>query len=256
MRSTIIAMTWAVDLDGVVWRGEVKLPGADAAIARLRAAGQRVVFLTNNSSPPVSHTVAKLARMGVVVEADDVVTSAQAAASLLAPGTTVLVCGGPGVVEAVEAAGAVPVVRGPADAVVVGWHREFDYSRLTEATTAVLGGARLVATNDDPTYPTEAGLVPGGGALVAAVAYASGVAAEVAGKPNEAMVALVAARIGPVAVMVGDRPDTDGALARRLGARFALVLSGVTTAADLPLDPPPDLLAPDLATLVAAELAG
>ncbi|MEO6121634.1 MAG: HAD-IIA family hydrolase [Acidimicrobiales bacterium] len=246
-------VTWALDLDGVVWRGDDLLVGADAAVRQLRAAGQRVVFLTNNSNPPLAATVAKLAGFGIVVDDADVLTSARAAASMLAPGTTAVVCGGPGVVEALEQAGVEVVAAGPADAVVVGWHREFDYARLTVAANTVLSGARLVATNDDATYPMAEGLVPGGGALVAAVAYASGVAAEVAGKPHEPMVALVRRLVGPVEMMVGDRPDTDGRLARRMGARFGLVLSGVTTGADLPVDPEPDVVAPDLASLVAQQ---
>lgn len=247
-------MTWALDLDGVVWRGDEPLAGAAEAVARLRAAGQRVVFLTNNSNLPLSATVAKLASFGIGADDADVLTSAQAAASMLLSGTTALVCAGPGVTQALEAAGVIAVPHGPADAVVVGWHREFDYERLTLAMSTVLGGARLVATNDDATYPMAEGLVPGGGALMAAVAYASGVAAEVAGKPHEPMVSLVRRRVGAVEVMVGDRPGTDGKLARRLGARFGLVLSGVTSKQDLPADPVPDLVADDLASLVAAEL--
>ena len=140
---------------------------------------------------------------------------------------------------------------GDADAVVVGWHDDFDYERLTVAMAAVRGGARLLGTNDDATYPTESGLIPGGGALLAAVAYASGVTPDVAGKPNPAIVALIEERVGEVEVMVGDRPNTDGLLAGHLGARFALVMSGVTDEDDLPVEPEPDLVAPDLASVVA-----
>ncbi|HET7487113.1 MAG TPA: HAD-IIA family hydrolase [Acidimicrobiales bacterium] len=245
-------MTWALDLDGVLWRGDRPVPGSAGAVAALRAGGERLVFLTNNSYSRVDAFVAKLERCGVRASADEIITSGQAAASMLEPGTTALVCAGPGVVEALEAVGVVPVHEGSADAVVVGWHAEFDYSRLTAAVSAVLGGARLVGTNDDATYPTADGLIPGGGSLLAAVAYASGTTPAVAGKPNAAMVALVSARVGPVAVMVGDRPDTDGLLARELGARYGLVLSGVTTDADLPVEPEPDLVAPDLASVVGA----
>lgn len=248
------AMTWAVDLDGVLWRGDAPIPGSAEAVARLRASGERVVFLTNNSNKPVAAYVAKLADVGVPAHPDDVVTSAQAAASLLEPGTTALVCAGPGVEEALAARGVTPVERGPADAVVVGWHEEFDYERLTEAASAVRAGARLVGTNDDATYPTSEGEIPGGGALLAAVAYASSARPEVAGKPHEAMVALVKERVGPVEVMVGDRPSTDGVLARHLGARFVLVLSGVTTGRDLPVTPEPDVVGDDLAAVVAEAL--
>ncbi len=245
------AMTWALDLDGVMWRGKSKIPGSAEAVAALREHGHRVVFLTNNSHERVDAYVAKLEAMGVAVEADEVVTSGQAAASLLEPGTTALVCAGPGVDEALVARGVRVVEGDSADAVVVGWRPDFDYELLTAAATAVMGGARLIGTNDDATYPTDEGLIPGGGSLLAAVAYASGATAEVAGKPHEPTVALVEKRVGPVEVMVGDRPSTDGVLARSLGARFALVLSGVTTEDHLPVDPEPDLVEPDLAAVVA-----
>lgn len=245
-------MTWALDLDGVVWRGETAIAGSAGAVAALRGRGERVVFFTNNSHQRVEAYVRKLERVGVKVEAADVITSGQAAASLLEPGTTALVCAGPGVEEALEARGVAAVRDGSADAVVVGWHSEFDYARLTVALSAVLGGARLIGTNDDATYPTEDGVIPGGGALLAAVAYAAGVEPEVAGKPNAAMVAMIEARVGSVEVMVGDRPGTDGRLALAMGARFALVLSGVTGEADLPVEPEPDLVAPDLAAVVTA----
>jgi HAD superfamily hydrolase (TIGR01450 family) len=243
------------DLDGVVWRGDEAIPGSAGAVNELRAAGLRVSFLTNNSSGRVADYVAKLRRIGIDAEPADVGTSAQAAAVLLgrslAPGARVLACAGPGVVEAMEAAGFAVVDRGPADAVVVGWHREFDFERLRRASDAVRAGARFIATNVDPTYPTADGLVPGAGALVAAVATASGVRADVAGKPEPATVALVRQRFGTTGVVVGDRPSTDGALAHALSWPFALVLSGVAgTHGEEPVpEPPPPFVAADLARL-------
>lgn len=243
-------MTWALDLDGVIWLADDLIRGSAAAVAALRSQGERVVFLTNNSNKVVGDYVAKLEGMGIATAAEELVTSAQAAASLLEPGSTALVCAGPGVAEALAEREIEIVTEGPADAVVVGWHPDFDYDRLKAAATAVMNGARLVGTNDDATYPTPDGLIPGGGALLAAVAYASSAVAEVAGKPNPAMVALVESRVGPVTDMVGDRPDTDGLLAGRMGARFHLVLSGVTKESDLPVDPEPDTVSADLATVV------
>lgn len=244
--------TWALDLDGVLWRGAMPIPGAADAVARLRARRDRVVFLTNNAAPTISEHLAKLEGMGVPAAAEDLLTSAQAAATLLEPGSTALACAGPGVREALGARGVRIVEAGPADAVVVGWHREFDFSRLALAADAVRQGARLIGTNEDATFPTPEGLLPGAGALLAAVAYASGARAEVAGKPHAPMRRLVAERIGPVTTVVGDRPSTDGALARALGARFALVLSGVTDERELDgLQPVPDVVAPDLAALVS-----
>jgi HAD superfamily hydrolase (TIGR01450 family) len=244
-------VSWLVDLDGVVWLGDEPIPGAAEAIGALRSRGQRVVFLTNNSSATVAEYLAKLERHGIPTSADDLLTSAQAAAALVEPGSTALVCAGPGVDEALTARGVRTVRDGEADAVVVGWHRDFDFDRLTAAFRSIRGGARFIATNDDATYPTPDGPVPGGGSIVAAVAYATGVTPEVAGKPNQPAAALVAARVGRAEVMVGDRPETDGLLARRLGVPFALVLTGVTSAADLPVSPEPDRVAADLAELVA-----
>jgi HAD superfamily hydrolase (TIGR01450 family) len=241
-------MALALDLDGVVWLGEAPIPGASDAVARLRAAGHDVVFCTNNSNQPVTAVEAKLARQGIPATGD-VITSAMAAAALLEPGERVLVCAGPGAVEAIEGRGAIPVREGPADAVLVGMHLDFDYDRLRAAAAAVHGGARLLATNDDATYPTPDGPIPGGGAILAAVATATGVTPVVAGKPYAPMADLVRSRLGPEGIMVGDRPETDGRFAVALGYRFALVLTGVTTSAE-GVQPTPDLVAADLAALV------
>jgi 4-nitrophenyl phosphatase len=246
-------MGWALDLDGVIWLSDDPIPGSADAVAALRTAGEQVVFCTNNSSETVGYVEAKLARHGIPAEGD-VITSAMAAASLVEPGERVLVCAGPGVVEALEARGAVPVRDGDAEVVMVGFDRTFDYDRLRAAATAVRRGARLVGTNADATYPTPEGPIPGGGAILAAVVAGSATPAVVAGKPNEPMAALVRARLGEGGTMVGDRPDTDGLFAHRLGYRFALVLTGITVPDEHP-DPVPDLIAADLATLVGQALA-
>jgi HAD superfamily hydrolase (TIGR01450 family) len=246
-------MAWVLDLDGVVWRGDDPIPGAAAAVARLRAAGERVWFVTNNGRPKRDEVVAKLAAHGIDA-AHDVVTSPMAAASLIEPGERVLVCGGPGVTEAVASRGAEAIdasaAAGDIDAVIVGLHLDFDYRRLAHASTAIRNGARFIATNDDSTFPGASGLLPGAGSLVAAVATASGVAPTVAGKPYAPMADLVRSLAGAEGIVVGDRADTDGRFARALGYRFGLVLTGVTSAADLPVDPEPDLIVADLAGLV------
>jgi 4-nitrophenyl phosphatase len=244
------AVTWVLDLDGVVWLDDRPIDGAAAAVERLRAAGERVLFATNNSWAPLAAQEAKLARLGIPA-AGDVVTSAMAAARLVEAGERVLVCGGPGITEALADRGAVPVREGDAAAVVVGFHRDFDYERLRVAARAVERGARLLATNDDATYPTPDGPIPGGGAIAAAVAYATGAVPVVAGKPHQPMADLVRGLGGGGGTVVGDRPETDGAFAVALGYRFALVLSGVTGAGDLPVTPPPHVVAPSLAALVA-----
>ena len=241
-------MAWLLDLDGVVWRGEEPIEGSADAIARLRAAGERVVFVTNNSSATLEDYRRKLAGVGIEIDADELVTSAQAAASLIEPGSTALVCAGPGVDEALRARGIHTVREGDADVVVVGWHRDFDFARLTAAFDALRGGARLVGTNDDATYPTPGGAMPGGGAILAAVAYAASATPEIAGKPHQPIADLILERIGRPKVMVGDRPSTDGLLAERLGVPFILVLTGVTTEDDLPVDA--DRVVADLAAAV------
>ena len=241
------AMVWVFDLDGVIWLGGEPIPGSAAAVDRIRGAGHQVAFVTNNSGPTRAEYVKMLAGAGVEARESELATSAQAAASLFAPGERVAVVGGDGVLEALADRG-VTVVE-PADdpaGVIVGRTLDLDHDRLAAAATAIRGGARFVATNGDATFPTATGLLPGAGALVAYLATASGVTAEVAGKPHRPVADLVQDRFGTVDIMVGDRPDTDGLFAAMIHARFALVLSGVTTRADLPIDPAPDLVGADL----------
>lgn len=242
-----------LDLDGVLWLGDEPLPGAAGAVARFRAAGLAVGFMTNNSSLPVAGYAEKLRRLGVEADLSEVLTSALAAADLLAadlaPGSKILACSGPGVVEALEARGFEIVDAGPAEAVVVGWHRTFDFDRLDRASAAIRAGARFVATNTDATYPAPDGLLPGNGALVAAVATAAGRRPEVAGKPEAPTVSLVRTRFGERGVIAGDRPSTDGALAAALGWPFALVVSSATLSGDEPADHDAAFVGPSLAAV-------
>jgi HAD superfamily hydrolase (TIGR01450 family) len=251
------------DLDGVVWLAHNPIPGSVDAVARLREAGRRVVFVTNNSSLRRADQEASLAAIGIPATGD-VFTSAAAAAALVRPGERVLVCGGAGVAEAVGAIGA-SVIPGSdesgtdADVVVVGFHREFDYERLRIAATAARNGARLIATNDDATYPTPDGPIPGGGAILASVATAAGVVPVIAGKPYPPMVDAVLDLLGRPEperlLVVGDRASTDGRFAAALGAPFALVRSGVT-GATVDVDVPVAIDAPDLAAVATALEAG
>lgn len=251
------------DLDGVVWLRREAIPGAPEAIERLRAAGRRVLFVTNNSMSTIADQEAALAAIGVPADGD-VVTSAQAAASLVDPAERVRICGGPGVIEAVSERGAEPVDEvdddRPVDAVIVGLHQHFDYWRMQAANRAIRAGARFIATNDDATYPTPDGPTPGAGSLVAAVSTASATSPVIAGKPHRPMARLVAERCGPGfaphrAVMVGDRFSTDGRFAAEIGCPFALVHTGVSADEDA-IDVPPDLDAPDLAAVVDRLLGG
>jgi len=227
------------DLDGVIWLGGQAIPGSVEAVERLRASGRRVVFVTNSSAFTIAEHTAALAAIGVDATGD-VLSSASAAAELITAGERVLACGGNGVAEAIESAGAT-VIAGDdddgaaagVDAVIVGFHRSFDYHRLTLATSAVRAGARLIATNRDPLYPTPTGPIPGGGSIVAAVATASGVEPVTAGKPfppmARALFALLGDGVTPAdLVVVGDQVSTDGRFAAELGCRFALVRTGNT----------------------------
>jgi len=224
------------DLDGVVWLAHRPIPGSVEAIAAIRASGRRVLFVTNNSAATRAEHEAALAKIGIDATGD-VVSSSMAAAFLVEPGERVLVTGGPGVSEAIAARGAGIVVNTgadldqPVDAVVVGLHRDFDYARLRIAGRAVLDGARLIGTNRDTTFPTPTGLEPGGGSIVAAVASVGGVEAVFAGKPEQPMADLVGDLVEAEPsemLMVGDRPETDGLFAERLGCDFALVETGVS----------------------------
>lgn len=226
------------DLDGVVWLAHQAIPGSIDAIARLRADGVNVLFVTNNSFSTVGEQESALATLGVDA-AGSVLTSSMAAAGVMDPSWRVLVCGGEGLQQEINrTAGEVVVAHqrpgagGHFDAVVVGMHREFSYQVLSDALMAVEGGALLVGSNADPTYPTPFGPRPGGGSILAAIERASGVRAVVTGKPHEPMADLVRQVLPHVPpeqmMMIGDRPDTDGLFARTMGCRFGLVLSGVT----------------------------
>lgn len=221
-----------IDLDGVVYLGDRAVPGSPEALERLEAAGLDILFITNNSTRSPAEGAAKVERVtGYRATEDQLITSSLAAASMLSPGDSpVLVVGETGLAEAVGAEGlAVAADSTSARAVVVGLTRAFDYDTLDTAARAIRAGARFVATNTDPTYPSESGLHPGSGAIVAFLATSSGVVPEVAGKPHQPMIQLIEGRGVDDAWVVGDRLDTDIALARdKPEWRSVLVASGVT----------------------------
>ena len=255
-----------LDLDGVVYRGPDPVPGAAAAVAAARAAGMRMAFVTNNASRTPAAVAAHLGAVGVEARADEVVTAAQAAATLLGTlvpaGSRVLVTGGEGLRAAVTEAGFEPVPTaddGPA-AVVQGYAPGLAYADLAEAALAVRAGAVWVASNLDATIPTARGLLPGNGALVALVAHATGRRPDAAaGKPERALHDEAVRRTGAVRpLVVGDRLDTDVEGANRAGCDSLLVLTGVTTEADLLAAPPerrPTYLGLDLGALLVAHPA-
>lgn len=246
---------WALDLDGVIWRGAEPIPGAAEAVAALRGAGCAVAFVTNSAQRTPAQVAAKLAEHGIPDAEPLVVTAAMAAATMVVPGERVLAVGSDGLLDALRARGVEMVDDGPADAVVVGITTTFDYDAIRRAMEAIRAGARFVATNTDATFPAAGGtLLPGNGALVAAIATAAGVEPAVAGKPHPPIATLVGDRLGPDGIMVGDRPETDGRFAAAVGYDFALVLTGVVGADDLPVEPTPRFVAVDLASLVTERL--
>ncbi|HEX5190300.1 MAG TPA: HAD-IIA family hydrolase [Streptosporangiaceae bacterium] len=228
-----------LDLDGVVYAGQQAIPGAPAALARAREAGLRLAFVTNNASRSPSAIAEHLSRLGVAAASSDVVTSAQAAATLIAEkfpaGSPVLVAGSNGLRLALRERGMRPVSVA-ADrpvAVVQGFAPGITYELLAEAGVAVRDGAFYVATNSDSTLPTPRGPQPGNGSLLSVIITATGVRPVVAGKPQTPLHAEAVARTGAERpLVVGDRLDTDIEGAVRGGADSLLVLTGVSTAQD------------------------
>jgi len=249
-----------LDLDGVVYIGPEPIAGVAAALEKVREAGMRLAFVTNNASRDPATVAAHLSHLGVPATADEVVTSAQAAASVvrdrLGPGATVLVVGSPALRDIVRAAGLRPVLSAQdrPDAVVQGFWARLCYEDLAAATLAVRGGSLWVATNVDVTLPSPRGLLPGNGALVGVVATASGKKPIVAGKPELPLHAEGVRRMNATRpLVVGDRLDTDVEGANAAGTDSLLVMTGVTTAGELlnaPAEHRPSYLACDLRGLL------
>ncbi|MGX1774237.1 HAD-IIA family hydrolase [Nocardia brasiliensis] len=244
-----------LDLDGTLYRGPVVIEGAPAALA---AEGtQQLVYVTNNASRSPATVAAHLVDLGFPATTDDVVTSAQAAARLLAerlaPGAEVLVVGTDDLAAEVTAAGLRPVRRfdGAAPAAVVQGHSpQTGWPELAEAAYALRADALWVAANTDKTLPNERGLAPGNGAMVAALRTATDLEPMVAGKPFAPLMEDALVRAGTrSALVVGDRLDTDIEGANAVGLESLLVLTGVST-----LDELKDAAAEFIPTYVADSL--
>jgi HAD superfamily hydrolase (TIGR01450 family) len=251
------------DLDGVIWLAHQPIPGSVDAVGALRNHGIELLFVTNNSTTAPTIVEEVLGSIGIPATGA-VLGSAQAAAQMLSSGDRVLICGEQGIRDAVQAVGAHPVnateagPTGSCNVVVVGLDRHFTYRTLDRVSAEIRNGARFIATNDDATYPTPNGPVPGAGSLVAAVTAASGVQPVLAGKPHQPMADLVLARTTSQPdqiLMVGDRLSTDGLFARTLGAGFAWVRSGVDGDLNDPTGVPLRLTGANLAEVVTAILS-
>lgn len=220
------------DLDGVIYRGGSALAGVPEALERLVESDCSVFFITNNSTRTPEDTAGKITELtGVEVGGDQVLTSSQAAMTMIsADDGPVFVVGEEGLRASVRSKGIeLTDDPGQAKSVIVGLTRSLSYGLLADAMEAILAGARFIATNDDTSFPTENGMAPGCGAIVAAIAASTGREPEVAGKPNQPMRDLIDSRLDGPAWVIGDRIDTDIALATgEPDWHSILVLTGVT----------------------------
>lgn len=242
------------DLDGVVYRAEDPVEHAAGTLDRLRGLGRPVAFMTNNSSRTPQQVVAKLRRLGVAADVEEIVGSASVTADVLAARgvSTAFVIGEDGLLQALSEAGIAVVGTDArtAEAVVVGWDRAITYDKLRSAALLVERGAPLFATNGDVSYPAPDGLWPGAGALLAAVTATTGAEPTIIGKPYAPLFEAACERVaGDRPLVVGDRIDTDIAGAARLGLDSLLVLTGISTRAEL-------RSAPEHPTYVAGDLRG
>jgi HAD superfamily hydrolase (TIGR01450 family) len=258
-----------LDLDGVLILDEHPIDYAAEVVDGLRNADVELRFVTNNASRPAAEVAQVLERAGVTAAADEVVTSAMAAAALLArrhpSGAPVLVVGGAGVHAALSDSGLTPVTSADQQPVAVmqGFAPEVDWPMLAEASVAIRAGAEWIATNTDPTLPSPRGPLPGNGSLVAALVSATGRTPESVGKPEPALYD-AALRSGSgsldrsTVLAVGDRLDTDIAGAIRADLTSLLVLTGVSSVSDLiaaPAGSRPDYIGRDMRALHAVHSA-
>ncbi|NMO89309.1 HAD-IIA family hydrolase [Actinomycetospora sp. TBRC 11914] len=252
-----------VDLDGTVYAGPDAIPGAVEALEAARDGGLSVSYVTNNASRSPAEVAEHLARLGLTLTTDDVVTSAQAGAAVLAeqcdPGAKVLIVGTEALADEVRGVGLEPVRSADDDpvAVVQGHNPDTGWRQLAEASLALGRGATWVATNIDPTLPSDRGIMLGNGSMVAALRWATHREPQVAGKPAAPLLRQAVERAGAsTPLVVGDRLDTDVAGGHAVGADTLVVLTGVSTPADVltaPTEQRPTHVGPDLGALADVE---
>lgn len=260
---------YVLDLDGVIYRGDVRLPGARELVQWLDATGRKTLYLSNNSIATPEEVAAKLARLEMPRPEERTMTAGWAAVQAVAerfPGGRIYVLALPPIVALAERAGLRPVwgesEDGPApDAILVGLDRTLTYDRLCRGMHALLAGAAFYAVNRDPRLPTEHGFDPGTGSIVTALEYATGQHATMIGKPAPGIVeeAMRVMGVTPDEVlMIGDGLDLDIPAGQAAGVATALVLTGLTTAAQAKATPSsaqPTYIFPDLPALLAAAQA-
>lgn len=250
-----------LDLDGVVYIGSTAIPGAPEALARAKAAGAHLGYVTNNASRTPAAVAALLQSMGAPARPDDVITSSQAAARLLAeklpPKSKVLVIGSTPLRLAIRERGLIPVSSAAEDpaAVVQGYGPGIDYSSLAEGGLAVSNGAIFVGTNADSSLPGRRGAQPGNGSLLQVITHATGKRPTIAGKPEPPLHRESVIRTGAKRpLVIGDRLDTDIEAAYNAGTDSLLVLTGVDNPHTVVLAPKhrrPTYIAANLDALLA-----
>lgn len=229
---------YLIDMDGVIYRGNQLIPGADRFIKELRSADIPFMFLTNNSQRTRRDVATKLQRLGMDVEEEHVFTCAMATARFLArqkPGGTAFVIGEGGLLHALHTNGYSIVDKDP-DYVVIGEGRTLNFEMAEAALGMILGGAKLIATNMDPNCPTQHGSRPGCGAIVAMLEAAAGIKAFSVGKPSPVMLRDARKELGlgtDQTIVIGDTMDTDILGGVQLEFKTVLVLSGGTQRDDL-----------------------
>lgn len=223
-----------IDLDGVLFRGTRALPGAAAFVGWLRTRGKAFRLVTNNSTLQPDQVAAKLRAMGIPASGDEVLTSAMATALYLkgqGANQTAYVIGEEGLTTALTSVD-IRITDNRPNWVVVGLDRAVTYDKLRLAALALESGARFVGSNPDTSLPTEEGLAPGAGAILAAITATTGAQPKIIGKPEPTMLRLGMEQLGGTldnTAMLGDRLDTDIAAAANLGMPSILILTGVST---------------------------
>ncbi|HII55723.1 TPA: HAD-IIA family hydrolase [Candidatus Aciduliprofundum boonei] len=222
-------------MDGVLYRGNRKIEGADTFIKFLQDNSVPFLLATNNSTKTREMYVEKLKNMGIKVKEKNIITSAYVTAEVLKKEenrASALIIGEIGIFEEIKRIGwGILDLKNwsKAEYVIVGMDTTLTYEKLKAGCLAINNGAKFIATNDDKNFPSEEGLIPGAGSMVAALEAATGKKARVMGKPNEPYVNMIKSLLGSEDIwVVGDRIETDMLLAEKLGAKKVLVLSGVT----------------------------
>ncbi|MFQ6124719.1 MAG: HAD-IIA family hydrolase [Candidatus Heimdallarchaeota archaeon] len=241
-----------IDVDGVIWHGNRMIEGVNETITELQRS-KKVIFITNNSTLTRLQYQARLTQLGIHTTMEEIMTSGYAAAMYLAGkarGARIFLIGEEGLKSELEQCGYKVVeeyTQSEINFVLVGLDRYFTYNKLAHAMTAILNGARFLATNADAQLPAERGLLPGAGSIVSALSTCSGKTPEIVfGKPNSFLLELSLKHLGlqaQDAAMVGDRIETDVLAAKKLNMFSILVLSGVTSQEKLRTsDVTPDLV--------------